>query len=208
MQVIPIVVTKFQQISRLVICPVTKNAILIDPGGDFDKIKAVIEKNEVNLNYVVLTHGHLDHVGASAVFKDEFDVSILGPHQEDEFYINSLEMQARMFNFEVPKNFTPKYLKHKDIIKSGTLEFTVLHSPGHTPGHICYYNHKYKSIFVGDVIFKDSIGRTDFVRGCAKTLIKSIHENILTLDDDTIIYPGHGFNTSVGRERIHNPYLH
>ncbi|MCW8936165.1 MAG: MBL fold metallo-hydrolase [Gammaproteobacteria bacterium] len=201
-------VTSFQQNCSLLWCDQTNDAVLVDPGGDVELLLKTVESTGVNLKEIWLTHGHLDHVGASAELKKQLNLPIIGPHIEDEFLINALPMQCEMFGFSPVEGFTPdRWLNEGESLKVGNEVLTVIYSPGHTPGHIVLKHAGQKLLWVGDVLFRHSIGRTDFPRGDHQQLLTSIKHKLLTLDDDYRFIPGHGPESTIGEERLHNPFL-
>lgn len=205
-EVIP--VTPFQQNSTLVWCPTTKDAAVIDPGGELDKINAAIDKHQLKLVKILLTHGHIDHAGAAADLSAATSVPVIGPHKDDDFWLQALDDQSRMFQFPEAKAVTPsRWLEDGDVIQLGEGKLEVLHCPGHTPGHVIYYSAANKMAQVGDVIFAGSVGRTDFPKSNHQDLINSIKNKLLPLGDDVEFIPGHGPNSTFGRERQHNPFL-
>ena len=208
MNVVTVPVTGFAQNCRIVVCTNTNKAALIDPGGDADKLSAELSTLGCELESIFLTHGHLDHVGAAKQLADKFGVKIIGPHLDDKFWFDSLPMQAQMFGFAPITPFYPDaWLAHGDTIHVGETCLSVRHCPGHTPGHVVFYHDESEQVFVGDVIFQGSVGRTDFPKGDSAQLIASIKSEILSLADDVKILPGHGPNTTVGHERKTNPFI-
>lgn len=205
-RVIP--VTPFQQNATLIWCDETRQGAVIDPGGDLDKILAVVEKETINLTAIFLTHGHIDHVGATAELSEKMGLPIEGPHIDDQFWIEGLAQQSRMFGFHSVKSFTPtRWLKDGDQVKLGNETLEVLHCPGHTPGHVVFYHAASGFAQVGDVLFNGSIGRTDFPKGNHSDLINSIRNKLFTLGDDVTFVPGHGPESTFGYERRHNPFV-
>ena len=205
-QVIP--VTPFQQNCSLVWCTKTQEAALIDPGGDIDKLQSEIDKQGVNVQKILLTHGHLDHVGATGELHSSLQLPIEGPHQEDDFWIHSLDRQCQMFGFPDVEPFTPnRWLQESDTVTVGNEVLQVFHCPGHTPGHIVFYHQETQQLWVGDVLFKGSIGRTDFPKGDHGTLIHSIKSKLLSLPGETQFVPGHGPTSTLQYEKENNPYL-
>ena len=205
-QIIP--VTDFQENCSIVWCDETNEAAFIDPGGEPELLKKAVEKLRVNIKQILLTHGHLDHVGVAAELAKHYDVKIIGPSQEDEFLFTALPQQSMQFGFPYTESFLPdRWLKENDKIQIGNISLDVLFCPGHTPGHIVFINLKDKIAFVGDVLFKNSIGRTDFPRGNHADLISSITHKLFPLGDDFIFVPGHGPMSSFGNERMTNPFL-
>lgn len=205
-QIIP--VTPFQQNCTLFWCDETLEGAIVDPGGDADLIKAAVAQNDVNVSKVLLTHAHIDHAGATKDVAAYFDVSIEGPHKEDQFWIDLIPMQKERFGFSHAEPFTTdRWLDQGDTVTFGNVELSVYFCPGHTPGHVVFFDPKTKLAQVGDVLFKGSIGRTDFPRGDHPTLIKSIRENLFPLGDDVQFIPGHGPMSTFGEERRTNPFV-
>ncbi|KZN30926.1 hypothetical protein N480_02940 [Pseudoalteromonas luteoviolacea S2607] len=208
MKVITIPVTPFMQNCRVIACDVTGKAAIVDPGGDVEKILPAIEEHKLAVEFILLTHGHLDHVGASIELADSLEIEIVGPHIEDKFWLDGLPMQAQMFGFAPQAGFTPhKWLEEGDVIELGELKLAVKHCPGHTPGHVVFYEPKSASVLVGDVLFKGSVGRTDFPKGNAAQLKHAIETKLFTLDDNTRVMSGHGEDTSIGYEKRNNPFM-
>ncbi len=208
MDIITLAVTPFSQNCRIVICQQTRQAVIVDPGGDADKIIAELAKYTVVIKSILLTHGHLDHVGAAKQLADHFNVQIVGPQKDEQFWFDALPMQAQMFGFVPIQPFYPDvWLEAGDTYEVGDLSFAVRHCPGHTPGHVIFYEARHQVVLVGDVIFNGSVGRTDFPKGDAQQLLHSIKTQVLTLPDETRILSGHGPDTTVGVERISNPFI-
>lgn len=205
-QIIP--VTAFQENCSIIWCDETNQAGFIDPGGEPELLKKAVEKLNVDIKQILLTHGHLDHVGAAVELAKHYNVKIIGPSQEDEFLLSGLPQQCIQFGFPHIDSFLPdRWLTEGEQIKVGNVTLDVLFCPGHTPGHIVFINKQDKIAFVGDVLFKSSIGRTDFPRGNHADLISSITHKLFPLGDDFIFVPGHGPMSSFGNERMTNPYL-
>ncbi|OOF36505.1 MBL fold metallo-hydrolase [Rodentibacter heidelbergensis] len=202
-----ILVTAFQQNCSL-IWDDEKNAAIIDPGGEAEKLIQRIEELGLNLKVILLTHAHLDHVGAAKQLKAYFKVEIWGSQEEDRFLFESLPEQAERFGLPHISAFLPdRWLHEGEVINIGDFQFDILHLPGHTPGHIGFIEQEKKVAFTGDVLFQGGIGRTDFPRGNYEQLISSIREKLFTLNDDMIIIAGHGPYTTIGREKVDNPFL-
>ncbi|NHB91651.1 MBL fold metallo-hydrolase [Photorhabdus cinerea] len=205
-QVIP--VTAFMQNCTLIWNEETKEAAIVDPGGEAAKLIAEIENLGLKLTQILLTHGHFDHVGATAEVAEHFNVPVYGPQQEDAFWIEGLQAQSRMFGIEECPSFKPdRWLNEGDELRVGGVDLSVLHCPGHTPGHVVFVNHADKLIYMGDVLFKGGVGRSDFPRGNHQQLINSIKDKLLPLGDDYKFIPGHGPMSTLGYERQTNPFL-
>ncbi|HGJ5872936.1 MULTISPECIES: MBL fold metallo-hydrolase [Arsenophonus] len=205
-EIIP--VTDFRQNCTLIWDEKSLDAVIVDPGGEVAKLIAEIEKRSLNLHYILLTHGHFDHVGGCAEIAAHFSVPIYGPQKEDEFLIKGLAVQSQMFGVAKCPDFTPdRYLQEGDEIRFANIKLSVLHCPGHTPGHVIFVNHADKLISMGDVLFQGSVGRTDFPQGDHATLIHSIKTKILPLGDDYQFIPGHGSMSNLAAERQFNPFL-
>ncbi|NQY50858.1 MAG: MBL fold metallo-hydrolase [Colwellia sp.] len=207
-EIIP--VTPFEQNCTLFWCTETKQAAVVDPGGDIEKIKAAINKHGLTLEKILITHAHLDHAGATNALATDYDVAIEGPHKEDQFWIDAIEQQKQMFGaaFSYAEKFIPnRFLAQNDTVNFGNITFEVYFCPGHTPGHIVFFHRQSKLAQVGDVLFSGSIGRTDFPRGDHTTLVNSIRENLFPLGDDVHFIPGHGPMSTFGQERRSNPHV-
>lgn len=201
-------VTPFQQNCSIIICEKTNKAAIVDPGGEVDRIKKRLEELNVEPEKILITHAHIDHAGGTADLAEALNLPIEGPEKQDSFWIDKLADQSRMFQFPEAKVFAPtRWLEHEDKVTVGELEFDVKHCPGHTPGHVVFINHQYKFIWVGDVLFKGSIGRTDFPMSDHDSLINAIKSNLLTLPDDYQFLSGHGPVSNIGQERRTNPFI-
>ena len=204
-QIIP--VTPFEQNCSLLWCDETLSAAVVDPGGDIARILSVVKSKGVTLEKILVTHGHIDHAGAVAELAEKLALPIEGPQREDQFWIDNLSDQSRMFGFPEARPFTPdRWLEQGDRVSFGNVEMSVLHCPGHTPGHVVFFNEPGRLAIVGDVLFKGSIGRTDFPRGDFDTLISSIHNRLWPLGDDVAFISGHGPMSTIGAERRSNPF--
>lgn len=205
-QVIP--VTHYQQNCSLVWCDQTLDAALVDPGGDVEVLLAAVESQGVHLKKVLLTHGHLDHVGGALQISKLLKLPIVGPMEEESFWFDALPRQAEMFGFSGAEVFKPsQWLQEGDEVSLGEVRLQVLHCPGHTPGHVVFYNAQDQIAFVGDVLFNGSVGRSDFPMGDHDQLIASIKNKLLPLGDEVRFVPGHGPQSTFGVERSSNPFL-
>jgi glyoxylase-like metal-dependent hydrolase (beta-lactamase superfamily II) len=201
-------VTPFQQNCSLVWCDQTQEAAVIDPGGDLDRVLAEVQRLGLNLTQIWLTHAHIDHAGGTGELAQRLQLPIIGPHAGDQFWIDGLPQQSQMFGFPPAKAFTPtRWLQDGDTVRVGQSELTVRHCPGHTPGHVVFHSAEAQRAFVGDVLFAGSIGRTDFPQGDHDTLIASITQRLWPMGNDTVFIPGHGPESTFGRERRSNPYV-
>lgn len=210
--------TAFQQNTRIVACDETRSAICIDPGEASDDVAAYIRDNGLRLQAIILTHGHLDHVGGTSFMHAEFpDAEILMHKDEEELYYNlpkqplamgiaPNQLAAMGMDYAAPPAVT-RNVVHGEILEVGNLRFEIRHCPGHTLGHIVLVEANEKAVFTGDCLFSGTIGRTDLPGGNYPQLIESIRKNILDLDDSFALLCGHGDDTTVGRERASNPFL-
>ena len=200
-------VTAFQQNCSVVWCDETLQAAVVDPGGDLPHILAAVEKNGLTVERILVTHGHIDHAGAVAELADRLSLPVEGPQREDKFWIDGMPQQSKAYGFPNVRSFTPdRWLEQGDRVRFGNVEMEVLHCPGHTPGHVVFFNAPGRLAFVGDVLFKGSIGRTDFPKGDFDTLIASIQGRLWPLGDDVTFVSGHGPLSTFGAERRSNPY--
>ncbi|MCJ2375261.1 MBL fold metallo-hydrolase [Vibrio sp. ZSDZ34] len=205
-QVVP--VTSFAQNCSIVWCDETMIGVVIDPGGDVQQLEMLIKELGVKVESLVLTHGHLDHVGGTEPLAQALNANIVGPHQADNFWLQGLENQSQMFGFPLTKAFVPnRWLDDGDTVTFGQQTLQVIHTPGHTPGHVVLYSAEAKQAFVGDVLFKGGIGRTDFPQGDYNTLIDSIKQKLWPLGNDVAFVPGHGPESTFGSERVSNPFV-
>jgi hydroxyacylglutathione hydrolase len=201
-------VTPFQQNCTLLVCPETAETAIIDPGGEPERILMAIDEMQARPVAVLLTHGHLDHVGAAPALAQTLGLPIIGPQREDAFWLNALPQQAQMFGLPPQQAFEPdRWLEDGDTVEVGAQRLEVLHCPGHTPGHLVFFDPASKLAQVGDVLFRGSIGRTDFPRGNQSDLIASIRKRLFPLGDDVTFIPGHGPIGNLGEERRTNPFL-
>jgi glyoxylase-like metal-dependent hydrolase (beta-lactamase superfamily II) len=203
-----IAVTPFQQNCSIVWCDQTREAAVIDPGGDLPLILGTVRELGVDLRQIWLTHAHIDHAGGTGTLAREHGLPIIGPHPGDQFWIDGLAQQSRMFGFPPAEPFVPtRWLADGDTVGIGGCTLSVRHCPGHTPGHVVFHSAPARRAFVGDVLFAGSIGRTDFPGGDFDTLIASITGRLWPMGDDTVFIPGHGPESTFGEERRHNPFV-
>jgi hydroxyacylglutathione hydrolase len=201
-------VTHYQQNCSLIWCANSRSAAVVDPGGDVARIRREIDTRGVRVEQILLTHGHMDHVGGAAELAASLQVPIIGPHPEDAFWLQMLPQQAQMMGFPpVPPLQPQRWLHEGDRVKVGEQALEVLHCPGHTPGHIVFVHRASQTAWVGDVLFAGSIGRTDFPRGDHQTLISSIRNKLWPLGDQMRFVPGHGPMSTIGAERRDNPFV-
>ena len=201
-------VTPFEQNCSLVWDEATKKGAVIDPGGDVERIEAAIAQVGITVEKIVLTHGHLDHVGGAVALKEKLGVNIEGPHVADKFLMENVEKQAATYGLEGLRNATSdRWLDEGEMLTIGGHEFEIFHCPGHSPGSVVFFNKELRFAHVGDVLFNGSVGRTDLPGGSHPTLISSIKEKLLPLGDDVGFICGHGPGSSIGQERMTNPFI-
>lgn len=201
-------VTPFAQNCSLIWDEQTKQAAVIDPGGELDRLLQEVQRLGLKLEQIWLTHAHIDHAGGTGELARRLGLPIIGPHPGDQFWIDGLPQQSAMFGFAPAEPFTPtRWLHDGDTVTLGGHTLDVRHCPGHTPGHVVFHSPELKRAFVGDVLFAGSIGRTDFPQGDHDTLIASITQRLWPMGDDTVFIPGHGPESTFGRERRTNPYV-
>ena len=208
LQYLTIPVTPFQQNCSLVWDDQTHQAAVIDPGGDLDHLQAEVRRLGLHLEQIWLTHAHIDHAGGSGELARRLGLPIVGPHPGDQFWIDALPAQSAQFGFAPAEPFAPtRWLYDGDTVTLGAHTLQVRHCPGHTPGHVVFHSPDIGRAFVGDVLFAGSIGRTDFPQGDHDTLIASITQRLWPMGNDTVFIPGHGPESTFGRERRTNPYV-
>jgi hydroxyacylglutathione hydrolase len=187
---------------------VTKKAAIIDPGGEVPRLLKAIADNGLTLEKIWITHGHMDHAGGTAELKAATGAPIEGPHRDDQFWIDRIEESGRQYGIPNAKGFIPdRWLEDGDTVTLGETTWQVRHCPGHTPGHVVFIHEGARFAQVGDVLFKGSIGRTDFPRGNHADLINAITGRLWPLGDDIAFVPGHGPMSTFGAERKTNPFV-
>jgi len=201
-------VTAFTQNCSVIWCPETMKGAVVDPGGDIGRIVAAIAELGVAVEKILITHGHIDHAGGAAELAEKLGVPIEGPHPDDLFLLEDIPAQSRQFGLPEGRAFVPqRWLDEADKVQVGNVTLDVLHCPGHTPGHVVFFDSEQRLAFVGDVLFQGSIGRTDFPRGDFDTLISSIRDKLWPLGDDVTFVSGHGATSTFGEERRSNPFV-
>ncbi len=205
-------VTPFEQNCSIIHCTSSNQGAVVDPGGEIDRIHACILQNNINIKYILLTHGHLDHCGQTMQLAQRLSVPVYGPQKEDIFWLGQLSEQSNryfaQYGFEKTQNFVPDAWVQegqKFVLGEHTLE--IIHTPGHTPGHVVFFIRKNKIAWVGDILFKNGVGRSDFPLGNTQQLMHSIMNKLLPLGDDFRFICGHGPTSTFGEERLFNPYL-
>lgn len=185
----------------------TREAMVIDPGDEIEEILAIIAKHHLQVKQIVVTHAHLDHVGGAKKLRSATGAPIM-LNQNDQELLAMLDVQAAWLGMDDPgKVEIDQNAQDGDVVKTGLIAATVMHTPGHTEGSICLYFPAEKKLIAGDTLFAGSIGRTDLPGGSMRKILRSIHEKVLTLPDETIVLPGHGPTTTIGEERDSNPFL-
>lgn len=200
-------VTPLQQNCSLIWCIATRKAALVDPGGDLPRIKAAVAKAGVDLEKILITHGHIDHCGEAGVLAKELGLPIEGPHEADRFWISRLDEDGARYGMHAEVFEPDRWLAEGDTVTVGDLTLEVFHCPGHTPGHIVFFHAPSRFAIVGDVLFQGSIGRTDFPLGDHQALIEAIRTKLWPLGDDVTFIPGHGPVSTFGHERRTNPFV-
>jgi hydroxyacylglutathione hydrolase len=201
-------VTPLQQNCTTVWCTATKKAAVIDAGGGLDAVLGEIARRELVLEQIWITHGHVDHAAEAASLRDRTGLAITGPHRADEFLLQHQETQGQMFGIVGARSFTPdRWLEDGDRLSLGETEWEVFHAPGHSPGHVVFFNRAARFAQVGDVLFAGSIGRTDLPGGDMATLVQSVRDKLWPLGADVTFVPGHGPASTLGEERRSNPFV-
>ena len=209
-------VTPFQQNCAILWDEADRRGLVVDPGGEADRVLQAVDQLGVAVERILLTHGHLDHAGGAAELQaslrartgDSASVPVEGPDRRDAFLLEGIEAQARAYGLEGMRGVAPdRWLAEGETVRLGAHVFEVLHCPGHTPGHVVFVNRAASFAILGDVLFQGSIGRTDFPYGDQAALIRSIREKVLPLGDDVAFLCGHGPGSTIGAERRGNPFL-
>jgi hydroxyacylglutathione hydrolase len=201
-------VTAFSQNCTLLWCAETMQAAVVDPGGDLPLIREAIAKTGVTVTKILITHGHMDHAAEALTLSEELGVPIEGPHRDDKFLLDTLPESGLKYGMMGARAFTPqRWLEEGDSVEIGQLRFAILHCPGHSPGSVAYINHAEGFGLVGDVLFRGSVGRTDLEGGSHAVLMASIRDKLLPLGDDFAFICGHGPTSTIGQEKLSNPYV-
>lgn len=201
-------VTPFEQNATLVWCTRTMQGAIIDPGGELGRLREFIDKAGVDVQKILLTHGHVDHAGGADELRAQLSVPVVGPHEADAFWLDRVEEAGRMYGLHGVRNLKPDaWLQDGGQVTFGDAALEVIHAPGHTPGHVVFYNAPARWAQVGDVLFRGSVGRTDFPLSNHDDLINAIHNRLFPLGDDVEFVAGHGPMGTFGEERRTNPFL-
>jgi hydroxyacylglutathione hydrolase len=185
----------------------TSEGAIVDPGDEATRIALAVEQTGLDIGQILVTHAHIDHVGAVAALADEYACPVL-MHAEAEPMLEQLPAQAMMMGLRFGKVPTvDHYIEDEEVLEVGGLKLRSLYTPGHAPGHVAFYVEGEDLLLSGDALFAGSVGRTDLFGGSMEVLMRSINERLLTLPDETRVYPGHGPQTTIGTERAHNPFL-
>ena len=200
-------VTQFDQNASILYCSETKKCAIVDPGGDIEILLKIAKDNELVPEKILLTHGHIDHAGGATEIAQILRVEIHGPHEDDKFLLDSLEEQGKMFGLNSKDCSPDVWLDEGDIVTIGKQKLETYFCPGHTPGHLIFYNLESKLAIVGDVLFCGSIGRTDLPGGNFDILIQSVQDKLWPLGRDIEFIPGHGPMSTFEAERQSNPFV-
>lgn len=200
-------VTAFQQNCTLLWNPETMEGAVVDPGGQLDAILGGIDQVGIKVQKILLTHGHIDHAGGAADLREDLGVKIEGPHKADKVLLDNLEAQGDAYDMEAQNVVPDRWLEEGDKVEVAGHTFDVLHCPGHSPGSVVFLNRAQNFALMGDVLFRGSVGRTDLPHGDSETLLKTLRDKILPLDDKIAFICGHGPMSTIGTERTTNPFL-
>lgn len=206
-KILVVPVTPFEQNCSVVWDEDTGAGAIVDPGGDVDGIAEAVGQSGAKIEKILLTHGHIDHAGGAAELKERLGVPIEGPHTDDRFLLENLESSGAQYGMKSRPVTPDRWLAEGDRVTVGGLAFEVLLCPGHTPGSVVLFSPEHRFCFMGDVLFKGSVGRSDFPYGSHEILIRSIKTKLLPLGDDVSFLPGHGPASTIGEERRTNPFL-
>ncbi len=207
LRAVVVAVTPLQQNCTLLWCTATGRAAVIDPGGDLPRVLAAVAQAGVTVEKVLLTHGHIDHAGQAKPFAEQLGVAIEGPHRADEFLLARLDEDGARWGIPGVSFEPDRWLEDGDRVTIGDLTLDVYHTPGHSPGHVIFHHPASRFAQVGDVLFRNSIGRTDLPGGDPARLIRSVVEKLWPLGEDTAFIPGHGGASTFAHERAHNPFV-
>jgi hydroxyacylglutathione hydrolase len=201
-------VTRYAQNCSILWCEQTMRAAVIDPGGDIPEILNFLELMELTAEVALITHGHFDHCGGAAQFAEATGARIEGPHHADAHVVARLAEWGERHGMPGVRSFSPdRWLQHGDVVRFGEEQLEVLHCPGHCHGHVAYFSPSKRQAWVGDILFRGAIGAWEHGDGHLPTLVSSIREKLFALGDDVSFVPGHGEQSTMGRERIHNPFV-
>jgi glyoxylase-like metal-dependent hydrolase (beta-lactamase superfamily II) len=201
-------VTPLQQNCTVVWCTATNRCAVIDPGGAVDAVLGDVARRGLGVEAIWITHGHLDHAGGAAEMQEKTGVEIIGPHPADQFWIDGIAAQGRVYGVPEARGFTPtRWLADGDELTLGDTRWQVFHTPGLTPGHVIFHCAEARFAQVGDVLFRGSVGRTDFPQSDPQALIRSIIDKLWPLGDDVTFVPGHGPVSTFGQERRDNAFV-
>lgn len=208
LKAIIIPVTVFQQNCTLLYDDETKRGVLVDPGGDWSRVAQAIEQAGIKVEAIWITHAHVDHAGGAMEAKEALNVPVIGSNIADKPLMDNLITTAKEYGMTGVRNCVPdRWLEEGDIVDCGGHSFKVFHTPGHAPGHVIYFNDETRLALVGDVLFHNSIGRTDFPFCSYDDLMSSLKEKVLPLGDDVVFISGHGGMSTIGEEKLHNQFL-
>ncbi len=201
-------VTRFEQNCSILWCGTTRRAAIIDPGGDLDQLTSFLELEELQLEVILITHGHFDHAGGAAELAQITGARIEGPHIADAHLISNLPQQSARYGAGRARAYTPaRWLTGGDQVQFGEETLEIIHCPGHTNGHVAYFHPAAKKAFVGDTLFRRAIGAWEHADGNLPALVTSIVQKLFPLGDDVWFLPGHGAPSTIGEERRHNPFV-